>query len=217
MHDAPTTHAGLIARLRDRRDDEAWEEFVEIYQPLIYRLVRRRGFQHADAAELTQDVLVAVLRAVERWDPDPGRGSFRGWLATIARNLMIDFLSRPGRVLASGRTSIHQWLDEQPARPDRGTWRSSESSGFGGPPVESSVFDLELKRRLFAWAAERVQKQVEPRTWQAFWRTAVEDRSIAATADELGMSSGAVYIARSRVLHRLRSEVQQRLQDSNAD
>src|SRR5262245_3901796 len=125
----PTTNACLVLRLRDPLDEEAWAEFVQIYRPMIYGLVRRKGFQDADAAELTQDVLLVVMRAVKRWEPDR-RGSFRGWLFTIARRLMINFLSSPARRFAgSGRTSLLERLLEQPAKND----------------TDSQTFDLQLK------------------------------------------------------------------------
>lgn len=203
MHSGPITHASLVLRLSNPRDEEAWCEFVEIYEPLIYRLVRRKGFQDADAAELTQDVLLAVVRAVDRWEPDRGRGSFRGWLATIARRLMINFLSSPARrFTGSGRTSMLERLLQLPDL-DAG---------------DSQCFDLELTRRVFDWAARRVRERVEPATWEAFWRTAVESRPVESVARELGLSSGGVYVARSRVMHHLRTEVErQDLDDARSD
>src|SRR3954470_13593977 len=93
MDETPSTGVRLLVRLRDPRDERAWSEFVEIYSPLVYKLARRRGFQDADAADLTQDVFRAVALAIDRFDPDPARGSFRGWLSRIARNLTLDALA----------------------------------------------------------------------------------------------------------------------------
>jgi RNA polymerase sigma-70 factor (ECF subfamily) len=188
----PETRNSLILRLPDKTDVEAWDQFVSIYEPLVYRLARAKGFQDADARDVTQEVLVAVTRAVERWEPERERGRFRDWLFCIARNLMINFLTRRmHRPIGSGDSGIAELLAQQ-VDPD------SEAS---------STFDWEYRREVFHWAAAQVQKQVKPSTWQAFWRTSVDVRPIAEVAAELEMTVGAVHIARSRVLGRLRDVV----------
>jgi RNA polymerase sigma-70 factor, ECF subfamily len=194
MQHGPTTNPSLVLRLRDPLDQAAWSEFVQIYRPMIYNLVRRRGFQDADASELTQDVLLVVMRAVKRWEPDRC-GSFRGWLFTIARRVMINFLSSPARRFrGSGRTTLLEQLLNQPAR-----------------EADSQVFDLELKRRRFEWAASRVKERVERATWEAFWQTAVLARPVREVARDLGLNPGTVYVARSRVMHQLRVVVEKQL------
>jgi RNA polymerase sigma-70 factor (ECF subfamily) len=199
MDHGPTTDARLVLRLRNPQDESAWSEFVQLYEPMIYRLVRRKGFQHADALEVTQDTLLAVLKAVDHWEPDPQRGSFRGWLATIARRLMINFLASPARRnTGSGRTSMLQRLLEHP--------------GPAANAGHSAEYQIELQRRRFQWAAERIQAQVEPSTWLAFWRTSVLAEPVEVAARELGITPGAVYIARCRVMRRLRIEVQRQQQ-----
>jgi RNA polymerase sigma factor (sigma-70 family) len=84
-----------LIRLRDPADERAWVEFVEVYGPLVRRLARRRGFQHADVEDLVQEVFRVVSGAIERGVYDPSRGSFRGWLFRIARNLAVH-RSEPG-------------------------------------------------------------------------------------------------------------------------
>jgi RNA polymerase sigma-70 factor (ECF subfamily) len=198
---APATRHSLIVKLRDPADAGAWGEFVSLYQPLVYRLARRQGLQDADAHDLCQEVFRAVARSIERYDPDPACGSFRGWLARIARNLLINFLTRrPYRLRGSGSTSVQELLEAQPA----------------DEPSATAVFEDEYRRRVFQWAADEVRGEFAPSTWQAFWVTAVEGRAPAVAATELGVTVGAVYIARSRVMARLKSCIR-RLGDEAPD
>src|SRR5689334_15164002 len=93
MADLPTTRASLLVRIRDARDREAWGQFVQVYGPVVYGYARKRGLQDADAADLTQDVLRAVSAAAGRLDYDPRRGSFCGWLFTLAHHKLYDLLA----------------------------------------------------------------------------------------------------------------------------
>jgi RNA polymerase sigma-70 factor (ECF subfamily) len=187
----------LIVKLRDSTDSRAWSEFVALYEPLVYRLGQRKGLQDADARDLCQEVFRAVAGSIDRWEPS--RGSFRGWLSTIARNLMINFLTR-GRHQArgSGATSVQELLEAQPA----------------ADPSATAVFDREFRRQLFLAAASEVQSEFATATWQAFWQTAVEDLRPAEVAAALGLSVGAVYVARSRVLARIRRRVERLMNES---
>jgi RNA polymerase sigma-70 factor (ECF subfamily) len=190
MSESPTTRLTLLARLRDIGNAQAWSEFVDLYAPLLYRLARRHGLQDADAADLTQDVLRAVVHALPRLAYNPARGSFRGWLLTVARNQVRKFAnSRRRRPMGSGSTGIHELLQSQPA------------------PEEEALWEQEYQQRLFEWAAERVRDQFRPATWQAFWLTFVDGKAPREAGEALGLSVGAVYIARNRVLARIRDEV----------
>src|SRR6516162_6197459 len=113
MQESPATRASLLVRLRDGGDTGAWREFVHLYAPIIYGFARKRGLQDADAADLMQEVLRSVSLAAKRLEYDPARGSFRGWLFTVTRNKVFNFLeSRSRRVLGSGDSRMQQRLEE---------------------------------------------------------------------------------------------------------
>lgn len=192
MSRVPETRASLILRLPTTGDAEAWEEFASIYEPFVYRFACRGGLQDADARELVQDVMLSVAKAVGRWKPDRSRARFRTWLFHIARNQLLDVLAKKQRQLtAKGGTSFFGHLSE-----------FSEST-----ETTDQLIRLEHRRVLFRWAAERIQTVVRPATWQAFYMTAVEGQSAEDVATKLDLTTGAIYIARSRILAKLRDEV----------
>jgi RNA polymerase sigma factor (sigma-70 family) len=192
MPSLPETRASLILRLPDAADALAWDEFTAVYAPLVYRLARRRGLQPADADDLVQEVLTAVARSVDGWLNNNGRGPFRAWLLTIARNLTVNHLTRAKtRPLGTGDSDMARNLAQQ---------------AFNGQ--SDSEFDLEYRREVFRWAAEQVRSAVTEKTWEAFWRSSVDQQPAEAVAKQLGMSVGSVYIAKSRVMSRLRETAQ---------
>ncbi len=192
MADIPPTRASLLVRLRDPRDQAAWTEFVDLYTPLVYGYARKQGLQDADAADLSQDVLGAVAGAVGRLEYDPLRGAFRNWLFTVVRRKLSNWLAaQSNRTRGSGDTATHQLLARCLA-----------------PSDMEAEWEAEWQQRLVAWACEQVQMDVSLRTWQAFWRTAIDGQPGKQVAADLGMSLAAVYHARSRVLARLKEMVQ---------
>lgn len=193
MNAGHTTRYSLLVRIQDPQNHAAWLEFLAIYEPLVYRLARRKGLQDADARDLCQEVFRAVAGAAHRWTPDPARGSFRGWLYRIARNLLVNSLrSRRRRGAVTGDSGLREVLAAQPAEDDE---------------LKSDI-ETEYRRRLFQLAAQSVEREFTRSTWQAFWQTAVLSREVPHVAAELGMSPGAIYIARSRVLARLKERVE---------
>lgn len=193
MVNLPVTRPSLLLRIRDPQDAEAWRDFVRIYAPVVYGYGRRRGLQDADAADLTQDVLRAVAAAAGRLEYDPRRGSFSGWLFTVAHHQLCDLAARRRRQGAgAGDTRVRALLEQQPARDD-----------------DRDVWQREYERRLFNWAAERVRGSFQESTWRAFWWTAVEGQSVKEVAARLHLTAAAVYLARSRVMARLRERIEQ--------
>jgi RNA polymerase sigma-70 factor (ECF subfamily) len=193
MAELPATRASLLLRIRDPRDKEAWRQFVQIYAPVVYGYARGRGLQDADAADLTQEVLRGVSAAAGRLNYDPQRGSFCAWLFTVAHHKLHDLLARQRRQgRGSGDSGVQDLLEAQPARDE-----------------DRSLWDREYEQRLFRWAAEQVRDHFHDSTWQAFWQTAVEGQSGQEVARRLGISVAAVYLAKSRVMARLREQIRQ--------
>ena len=191
MAEIPPTRASLLVRLRNPRDGAAWGEFVDLYAPLVYGYLRKQGLQDADAADLSQEVLGAVAGAVGRLEYDPRRGAFRNWLFTVVRRKLSNWRAGQGsRARGSGDTATYRLLEQCPV-----------------PESVEAEWEAEWERRLFAWACEQVRRSVTDVTWQAFWRTAVEGQAGKQVAADLGLTVAAVYLARSRVLARLKELV----------
>lgn len=197
MTSTPSTRASLLLKLCDPRDHEAWVEFVYLYEPVIYRVLKKYGLQDVDAMEVMQELLLVVSRSVNRWTPGKEHGSFRGWLRRVTRNLVVNWL----------RIKKRQ-PDIFPLDLDSLLIRNEPCEGD-----ESREFDDEVRRSMFQRASERVRQEVQPQTWQAFWEVAVSGHEIRDVADRLRMTTGAVRVAKCRVIARLRETVS-RLEDA---
>ena len=186
------TRASLLVRIRDSRDELAWGEFVRLYAPLLHAYAMKNRLLDADAADLAQDTLRLVLRAAPEFVYDPQKGSFRGWLFTIARNEIRKFVTRKRQIArGTGDSEVRDLLDEHPnPEPDEGDW------------------NREYQLKLFHWAAKKVQVEFREKSWQAFWRTVVLQEETDTVARDLGITTRAIYIARSRVTARIRQEIQ---------
>lgn len=194
MAKAPLTRASLLERLRDLHDEAAWVQFVHIYAPLVHGYLCKQGLQEADAADLTQEVLQAAVRALPRLEYEAERGSFRGWLFTVVRNKLRNFRKRR-RECGRGDTETVQLLHAVEQGPTDDAW------------------ERDYRRRVFAWAADLVHAQVSESNWQAFWLVSVEGKTATEAARALGMSLTAVYTAKSRVLARIKELIEQVQED----
>jgi RNA polymerase sigma-70 factor (ECF subfamily) len=191
MNSTPETRASLLIRVRDPADRAAWEEFVEIYRPVILRLARQKGMQAADADDVAQQVLVAVSKAVEQREHDPQRAKFRTWLGRVAHNAILNALTRGKPDRGSGDSAMQAVL--------------SQRESHSGP--DSDLLRLEYRREVFRWAARQIRQEFHPETWDAFWLTAVEGRDCEEVGRELGKNRGSIYAARSRVMRRIQETV----------
>lgn len=191
MNDFPETESVLLAQIKSLEDQQAWEQFVSIYRPVIMRLASKRGMQKADAEDLTQQVLLSVAKSIDRWKKQNESVRFRHWLHRVAKNAIINAMKRKPRDLAVGGSTVGNRLSEQPS---------------GKDPIEE--VELEYRRELFLQAASIVQGEVEPETWQAFQRSVIEGMPIEKVASDLCKSIGKIYAARSRVMRKLKKAIE---------
>jgi RNA polymerase sigma-70 factor, ECF subfamily len=183
---ANATPASLLLRLRRPSETRAWDTFVDLYTPLIYRWARGAGLREPDAADLVQDVFVLLLVKLPEFRYDR-HGSFRAWLRTVTLNKWRENLRRRGIVARQ--------LDDNAA---------AQLAG----PDDGDVFAEEEYRRVIAGRAlQLMQAEFSDIVWKAGWAMLTSDRRAADIAAELGVSADAVYTAKYRVLRRLREQL----------
>lgn len=194
MAEFPETVESLILKVRDPSNRQAWERFEHLYRPVIFRIARARGLQHADALDLVQQVLLSVASSIDRYESHSEGVRFRNWLSRVTRNAILKALTRRPRDRAAGGSVLLDVLSPDAALED---------------PATDALIRLEYRRELFQRAADRVRREVSEATWLAFELTALQQVGIERAAQRLSLSAGSVYAARSRVMRRLRDAVQQ--------
>jgi RNA polymerase sigma-70 factor (ECF subfamily) len=184
-----TTPVTLLDRLRTPGDEEAWRRLVELVTPLLLAWARRVGMNRDDAADLAQEVFAVLVKELPTFQYDPSR-SFRAWLKTVTMNKCRQRGRRAGiGVDADAR------LDE-----------------IAAPDVDTA-WEHEYRHQLVLRAFETIKGDVQHRTWQACWELIVAGRDAADVAAELDLTPGAVYVAKCRVLRRLRQVLEGMLDD----
>jgi RNA polymerase sigma factor (sigma-70 family) len=182
---SPSTSLTLLERLRLRDHSDAWSRFVQLYTPLLQKWAKQQGLQEADAADLTQEVLVKLMDELPHYTRGEGQ-SFRGWLYRVTANQCRDFRRRVAtRALpnADGLSDVDE--DPQP----------------------SDFEEVDYRRSLVNRALELIRAEFKDQTWTAFEQLMIEGRSAADIARDLNTTENAVYLARHRVLTRLRREI----------
>jgi RNA polymerase sigma-70 factor (ECF subfamily) len=186
------TSLTLLQRIRNG-DNSGWQCVLDLYAPLVRYWCRRRGVTGADADDVLQEVFRAAAQSIDTFRREKEGDTFRGWLRGITRHKVLAFCrGRDRHPTADGGSSAHQRLLEVPEsevkEPD--------------DPGEAEQFSALVRRAML-----QLRGEFEPKTWQAFWRTAVDNQSAPAVGAELGMSANAVRMAKSRVVRRLREEL----------
>ncbi len=184
------TSQTLIGRLARDPSNEAWNEFVDRYAPTVFTWAWQSGLQDSDAADVTQEVLLKLLEKMRVFQYDPKRGSFRGWLKTITVNSARDCGRRLARTPCGpdGLSSVG----------DPGSWDEL------GRRIEQ-----EYQHQLLAQAESVVKGIVTSTTWQVYEMSIKQCMAARLVAVSLNLKIAEVYVAKSRVLKRIKEVVQQ--------
>lgn len=192
------TRPTLLFRVRDSQDSESWREFHQLYQRLIYGRARRSGLGHEDAEEVAQDVFRRVAETIHDFDPDPARGSFRGWLMQLTRWRIAD------KFESAGRLPLQPPAARSADETDR---RTRTIERVPAPEEEEDAWDQEWHEHVLAAAAERVARQVKPRHFQVFDLHVRQHWPALKVARQLGVNPASVYVIAHRLTKRLQTEV----------
>lgn len=184
-----STSSSLIRQVQANEPD-AWRQLCRLYAPMVVQWCRQAHLQSADTADIVQEVFAAVCKNVGRFRRTSPQDSFRGWLWTITRNQVRMHLRQAARQIeAAGGLQAQQMLDELPQFFE-----------------EASHQDSQLQQHALLRRALRfIRSEFTDTTWQAFWRTTVDNLPGPDVAAELGLSPGAVRQAKYAVLQRLRN------------
>lgn len=189
------TRHSLIVRLKSEQNEIAWRDFVGSYEGFLSQIARRQGVPERHVADVTQQILMAIVRSIDGWKDDGSAASFRRWLSTVSRNVVIRFMTRerrqPGGVGGSDLMEVLQKVEQKP----------------------DAVHVQRYQHELIVWAAEQVRKEFLETSWQAFWSTAIELKSVAQVAIDLNISTGSIYMSRSRIMARIQKIVATVLED----
>jgi RNA polymerase sigma-70 factor (ECF subfamily) len=186
-----TIAPSLLIRIQNQ-EAAAWSRLVFLFSPLVSEWVKKSGVPERDVSDIVQEVFIGVMQSAPEFRRDLPGATFRGWLRRIAHYKAIDYHRRGKQVVqptgGSEANLLMQMLPEEVLEDEE---------------LETSSADLVVRRGL-----ELIQPEFTAKTWQAFQLVAVREKPAAEVAQELGMSVGAVYIAKSRVMNRLRKELE---------
>ncbi|NOY42554.1 MAG: sigma-70 family RNA polymerase sigma factor [Planctomycetes bacterium] len=191
----PGSTSGTLIRRWQGQESEAWERLTYLYFPLIYDWCRRKGLAPEDSRDVSQNVFMSIAKCTMRFQHREGVNSFRGWLWGVTNNHVKYYLRQQvGQPQATGGSSAVRRLAD--------IAKVSETIDDAAEQADARNCEGGVLKR----ALELMRKDFEEPTWRAFWNTAVEGRPAADVAADLKISTNAVYLAKSRVLRRLREE-----------
>lgn len=191
------TRRSLLGRLKQWDDRRSWEEFVKMYERLIYSVAIKSGLRDHEASDVVQDTLISVAKELPNFQYDPEKGSFKGWLRMITRRRIVDFWRKRSRQV--------QTSDPLPSDDTQST--PLDRIADPNSPEMDEIWEDEWRRHLMAAGLERIKKEVSPKAYQVFDLCVLQEVPTPEVASSLGMSAGNIYITKHRVSQILKKEV----------
>jgi RNA polymerase sigma-70 factor (ECF subfamily) len=183
-----STRATLLVRIKNARDSVAWGEFFELYGPLLYRYARARGLAREDAEDVRAKCYESIIQSIGKFEYDKAKGGFKAWLRTMVNRRVADLLRK-----------------RKEQRADSDALRQAAAR----EPTPEEVFDRQWKRHHIRYCVERVRDEVAENTYKAFCMIVLDGKSVDEVCASLGMNANQVYQAKSRVLRRVRRQMEQ--------
>lgn len=183
-----TTHVTFLALLNSG-DETAWQDFDATYKPLLRQWLRNTALRDADVEDLIQEVMLFVSSHLQDFEHNTRTGAFRKWLRSVTVNIARNYLRKHGREEV-GKGDFQELLDQLEDASSR----------------VSIAFEQDYQRALLRQLLERVKSGFSAETISMFRQYVLEDASVAETAEAHGVSKAAVYVAKSKVMSRLREE-----------
>ena len=179
----------LLERLKDPNDQAVWHEFIERYRPMIVRTARRTGLNQEDAQDAAQMALMAFFTAYREGKYDREKGRLRHWLFGIARHWILNTFDKrlKRQVDVSNQADQTDFFARQPADDQL-----------------EQVWEQEWREATLRHCLDQVRTEFDPRTYQAFELFAQQGLPAQKVAEQLGVTSNAVFIAKHRILKRIR-------------
>ncbi|MBN2562780.1 MAG: sigma-70 family RNA polymerase sigma factor [Phycisphaerae bacterium] len=188
-----TTRASLLMRIKDRRDQTAWREFDAIYRPMLYRFATARGLDDAGAEDVVQQCMVAVQEHIVRFDYDPRKGRFKGWLRTLVNNRVRNLL----------RDRHDQIAESKDFKRDQEREQSPEE-----------IFDKLWMDEHLKHCLRLVRGEVEEATFKAFQHYVIEERPAEEVCKELNMTTNQLYKIKWRITRKIGERMKELLEGS---
>ncbi len=195
LHTRPT----LLFRLRDWQDKTSWEEFYRLYRNFVYGLARRGGLTHVEAEEVAQEVFVRVAETITKFESDPERGTFRGWLAQLTRWRIADkFRARPRDAAAPGPRRGEDFNDAT---------RTIERIADDKTSILDTASETEWQKHVMDAALARLARRVPAKHFQVFDLYSRQGLPVMQVSQMLGINPASVYLISHRLTKQLKAEV----------